>query len=65
VVRPKHKEGDMEVEETYFMCDEKNILKRWKMNCKEFFETTIHIVNVKTAPANFNNGKNASISNQN
>jgi hypothetical protein len=28
VVRPKHKEGDMEVEETYFMCDEKNILKR-------------------------------------
>jgi hypothetical protein len=28
VVRPKLKEGDIEVEETYFMCDEKNILKR-------------------------------------
>ena len=28
VVRPKHKEGDVEVEETYFMCDEKHILKR-------------------------------------
>jgi hypothetical protein len=26
VVRPKYKDG---VEETYFMCDEEHILKRW------------------------------------